>query len=143
MLICSTGGHFRAIQELKAFWETQDRIWITFYSPATDNILAGEKVYWAWSPTNRNLKNLVRNFFLACKVLLKERPSVVISTGAGVAVPFLILSKLLGSKTVFVESVTRVKQLSLSARLVLPFLDVLYVHWEQLKSLYPMAQLII
>ncbi|WP_239005392.1 PssD/Cps14F family polysaccharide biosynthesis glycosyltransferase [Gloeothece citriformis] len=143
MLICSTGGHFRAIQELKPFWETHERIWITFYTPATQNFLAEENVYWAWSPTNRNLPNLVRNFLLAGKVLLKERPSLVISTGAGVAVPFLILSKLLGSKTVFVESATRVNQLSLSARLALPFLDVLYVHWEQLKLLYPMSQLII
>lgn len=143
MLICSTGGHFRAIQELKAFWETQERIWVTFDTPATQNFLVGEKVYWAWSPTNRNLKNLVRNFLLAWKVLSKERPFLVISTGAGVAVPFLIISKILGSKTVFIESITRVKQLSLTARLVLPFLDVLYVHWEQLKSLYPMSQLII
>lgn len=142
MLICSTGGHFRSIQELKPFWETQERIWVTFDTPSTQNFLAGEKVYWAWSPTNRNLKNLVRNLLLAWQILSKEHPDLVISTGAGVAVPFLILSKFLGSKTVFIESITRVKQLSLSAKLVLPFLDVLYVRWEQLKSLYPMAKLV-
>lgn len=43
----------------------------------------------------------------------------------------------------FVESVTRITTLSLSARLVLPFLSVLYVQWPQLQTLYPQAELIV
>jgi hypothetical protein len=54
----------------------------------------------------------------------------------------MIIGKLLGAKTIFIESITRVEQLSLSARLVLPFLDSLYVHWPKLRILYPNAQLI-
>ncbi|MDJ0574868.1 MAG: hypothetical protein QNJ65_06830 [Xenococcaceae cyanobacterium MO_234.B1] len=72
----------------------------------------------------------------------QESPDLVLSTGAGVAVPFLILAKLKGIKTAFIESFTRVKELSLSARLVLPFLDALYVQWKQLQVKYPQAKLI-
>lgn len=75
-------------------------------------------------------------------MLRRPRPDVILSTGAGVAVPFLILGKLLGCRTVFVESITRIETLSLSARLALPFLDVLYVHWPQLQARYPRAELI-
>ena len=75
-------------------------------------------------------------------VILKERPQLVLSTGAGVVVPFIILAKLCGIQTAFIESFTRVKELSLSARLVLPFLDALYVQWEQLQAKYPQAKLI-
>ena len=64
------------------------------------------------------------------------------STGAGVAVPFIILAKFLGIKTAFIESFTRVQELSLSARLVLPFLDALYVQWEELAAKYSKAHLI-
>jgi UDP-N-acetylglucosamine:LPS N-acetylglucosamine transferase len=142
MLVCSAGGHFHAMQELKPFWGTHERVWVTFSSNTIKAILEAEKVYWAWSPTNRHLPNLVRNFFLAWKVLLQERPHVVISTGAGVAVPFLIVAKILGCQTVFVELFTRVEQLSLSARLVLPFLDAIYVHWPQLQTRYPQAEII-
>ncbi|MEM7715539.1 MAG: UDP-N-acetylglucosamine--LPS N-acetylglucosamine transferase, partial [Cyanobacteria bacterium P01_A01_bin.68] len=59
-----------------------------------------------------------------------------------VAVPFIAIGKLLGAKTVFVESITRVKTLSLSAKLVRPCLDALYVHWPQLLKHYPQATLI-
>ena len=130
------------MQELNLFWETHERVWVTFYNATTKAALEAEKVYWAWSPTNRNLLNLVRNFLLAWQVLSRERPQLVISTGAGVAVPFLILAKILGSQTVFIESITRVKQLSLSARLALPFLDNLYVRWSELKIRHPRAEFI-
>lgn len=142
MLVCSTGGHFQAMRRLYPYWETHERVWVTFYSATTKAALGSERVYWAWSPTNRSLLNVIRNIFLAWQVLSREAPHLVVSTGAGVSVPFLILAKLLGNQTVFIESITRVKQLSLSARLALPFLDALYVHWPQLQTRYPRAVLI-
>lgn len=143
LLVCSAGGHFKAIYQLRSFWEVCDRRWVTFRTPVTEASLEGEQVDWAWSPTNRNIPNLLRNLVLAWKVLRRDRPDVVISTGAGVAVPFLFLAKLMGSQTVFVESITRVSDLSLSAKLALPFVSVLYVHWSQLQLRYPQAELII
>ncbi|MEA5616604.1 PssD/Cps14F family polysaccharide biosynthesis glycosyltransferase [Cronbergia sp. UHCC 0137] len=143
LLVCSSGGHFKALQQLHPFWENQERVWVTFRTKTTEAALIEEKVYWAYSPTNRNLPNLLRNLLLAGKLIIKIKPKVIISTGAGVAVPFLILGKLLGSKTVFIESVTRINTLSLSAKLVLPFLSVLYVQWPQLQVRYPQAELVI
>jgi beta-1,4-N-acetylglucosaminyltransferase len=136
LLVCSSGGHFAGMMRLKKFWGRNERTWVTFRNPSTEGDLQGEKVWWAFSPTNRNLVNLVRNFFLAIFVLLKERPDLVVTTGAGVAVPFLFLARLLGAKAAFVESITRVKSLSLSARLVSPFAEV-YVQWPELHQNYP------
>ncbi len=142
LLVCSSGGHFKAIQQLQPFWSEHERHWVTFKTATTQAALANEAVDWAYSPTNRNLPNLMRNLFLAFRVLNRDRPDLVLTTGAGVAVPFLILGKLRGSQTVFIESVTRVTSLSLSARLVLPFLNLIYVHWPQLQAKYPQAALI-
>jgi beta-1,4-N-acetylglucosaminyltransferase len=142
LLVCSSGGHFKALNQLQPFWEQHQRCWVTFRTTTTQTALQDEQVYWAFSPTNRNIPNLIRNLILAWRVVRQERPQVIITTGAGVAVPFIIVSKLMGSQTIFVESITRIQQLSLSARLVLPFLDVLYVQWPQLKTLYPQAELV-
>ena len=144
LLISSTGGHFQALQKLKPFWGKHECCWVTFKTPSTQNILeaSNKKVYWAYGPTNRNIPNLMRNLGLAWQVINQESPDLILSTGAGVAVPFIILAKLKGIKTAFIESFTRVKELSLSARLVLPFLDTLYVQWEQLQIKYPQAKLI-
>jgi len=142
LLISSTGGHFKALCQLSCFWEKHEHSWVTFRNVTTEMILEGESVYWAFGPTNRNIPNLFRNLFLAIKVILKERPELVVSTGAGVAVPFIVLAKLLGTQTAFIESFTRVKELSLSAKLARPFIDKLYVQWPQLKTKYPHAELI-
>ncbi len=144
LLVCSSGGHFKALQQLMPFWSQHDRRWVTFDTATTAAYCeeSKESVIWAHSPTNRNIPNLLRNLVLSVQVLREYRPDVIMTTGAGVAVPFLILGKLFGCQTVFVESVTRVTSLSLSARLVLPFLSVLYVHWQQLVTLYPKAELI-
>jgi len=142
LLVASTGGHFQAMQKLRLFWENHNCCWVTFRTPETQEILQDYPVYWAYAPTNRNIPNLWRNFVLASQVLLKERPQLILSTGAGVAVPFIILGKLLGCKTVFVESFTRVEALSLSARLAQPFLDVIYVQWEQLKQRYAKTEMV-
>lgn len=143
LLVCSSGGHFKGLQQLQPFWENHERIWVTFRTATTEATLNGENVYWAYSPTNRNLPNLFRNLFLAFQVIKKNRPAIILSTGAGVAIPFLIVGKVFGGKTAFVESVTRINTLSLSAKLALPFLNVLYVQWPQLQARYPQAELII
>lgn len=142
LLVSSTGGHFRALQRLESYWSHCDRVWVTFQSSTTEAALASETVYWAWGPTNRNIVNLLRNLRLALTVLLAERPDMVLTTGAGVAVPFLAIGKVLGAKAVFVESITRVRTLSLSAKLLRPCLDAIFVHWPQLLQRYPQAQLI-
>lgn len=142
LLVCSTGGHFSACQQLRPFWQNHSHVWVTFRTPVTEASLKNEKVYWAWSPTNRNIPNLIRNLFLSWKVLRREKPDVVLSTGAGVSVPFLLFGRLLGSQTIFVESITRVTDLSLSAKLALPFIHVIYVHWEQLQIRHSKSELI-
>lgn len=142
LLISSTGGHFRTLINLKPFWENRQHCWVTQKSHSTKSLLIKEKVYWAYGPTNRNLINLFKNLFLAWKVIFQEQPKLIITTGAGESVPFVIIGKLFGSKVIFIESITRVKDISLSAKLVLPLINRLYVRWPSLQAKYPKAELI-
>lgn len=141
MLVCSSGGHFKGMRGLSQYWHKfSKRSWITFKTGTTQTELKNEKAFWAYSPTNRNLLNLVRNLLLAIKVLQEERPSLIVSTGAGVAVPFLIVAKYLcKSKIIFVESKTRIRDLSLSAKLLRSWkvLDLLIVRAKEIADLYP------
>ena len=84
-LVGSSGGHLTHLYMLKPFWKKKDRFWVTFDKEDARSILEGEKVYHCYYPTNRNLKNLFRNTILALKVLRKERPDLLISSGAAAA----------------------------------------------------------
>ncbi len=135
-LVTSTGGHLLEMVNLKPAWEQHERLWITFPLEDAKTLLQEERVVWAHHPTNRNLKNLIKNLFLAWKVLRKERPDVVISTGAGVAVPFLWIGKLLGMKTVYLECITRIHSVSMAGKMILPVVDKFYGQWEEIAALH-------
>ena len=134
LLVCSSGGHLLQMLELRAAWERFDRVWVTFDKPDTRSLLRGERVRHAHGPTNRSVANLLRNALMAVRVLREERPAAILSTGAGVVVPFAWLARVYGIPVLYVESVTRVEQLSLSARLIRPVARRLYVQWPELAE---------
>ena len=135
-LVCSSGGHFSELCFLRDFWSAYDRFWVTFEREDTSIVLKEETVYFADASTNRNLKNFLRNFALAWKILRLERPSCVVSTGAGVAVPFFYVGKLLRIKTIFIETLSRVEKMSLSGSLVYFAADVFLAQWPELAGKY-------
>lgn len=99
-----------------------------------------ERAYNAYHPTNRNIVNLARNFFLAYRILKKEKPDVILSSGAGVGVPFIYLGRLMGMKTIYIELGTRVHDISLTAKLVYPVVEHLLVQWPELAGKYKKAE---
>lgn len=135
----SSGGHLAHLNMLKPLWSENERFWVTFDKEDARSILKGEKMYPCHFPTNRNLKNLVKNSFLAIKVLKKERPDVIISSGAAVAVPFFYIGKLFGAKTVYIEVFDRIDKPTVTGKLVYPVTDKFIVQWEEMKKVYPKA----
>jgi beta-1,4-N-acetylglucosaminyltransferase len=133
LLVCSTGGHLLQLVSLREAWQGFSRAWVTFDKSDARYLLDGERVIHAFGPTNRSLKNLLRNLGLAWRVLGRLRPRVVLTTGAGVAVPFAWLGRLRGARVVYVESITRIDEPSLTCRLTAPVCARVYVQWPQLE----------
>lgn len=115
---------------------------MTFNTEDANSRLNGEKVDWAYHPTTRNARNLLRNLALAVRVLRRERPDVVISTGAGVAFPFFLLARLMRVPTVYIEVYDRLDSPTLTGRLCRPFTDLFCVQWTEQTRFYPSAQVI-
>ena len=136
-LVGSSGGHLTHLYMLKPFWSDKDRFWVTFDKEDARSILQGEKMYPCYFPTNRNLWNLLRNTVLAIKVLHKEKPDLIISSGAAVAVPFFWLGKLRGAKLIYIEVFDRIDKPTLTGKLVYPITDKFIVEWDEMKKVYP------
>jgi UDP-N-acetylglucosamine:LPS N-acetylglucosamine transferase len=129
LLVASSGGHLLQLVHLASGLPTLDWQWVAFDTPDARHLLAERDVVYAHHPTNRNLRNLVRNTVLALRIVSRQRPRIVISTGAGVAVPFLWIGRLFGARVIYVESFARTHDLSLAGRLVRPVAHRLFVQW--------------
>jgi beta-1,4-N-acetylglucosaminyltransferase len=140
LLVCSSGGHLQQLLALREAWGPYSHVWVTFDKSDARSLLRDEEVVFAHWPTNRSIKNLVRNLFVARRTLRDVKPKVLITTGAGVAVPFAWLARLRGVKVVLIDSFTRIERPSLTCRLVAPVAHRVYAQWPELASVVPKAR---
>ena len=139
--IASTGGHFGQLMMLKPLMDKHDSFIVT---EKTDYSVDKEsrKVYYL-TQVNRNeimliLKMIINTFKSLC-LFIKEKPDVIISTGALSTIPMCLIGKLTRRKLIFIESFAKVNSPTLTGKLLYKFADQFYVQWEQMKEHYPKA----
>lgn len=139
--IASTGGHFEQLMMLKPLMNKYDSFIVTektHYSAVKNN----EKVYYL-KQVNRNEKSfifkMITNSFITIKIFLKEKPDVVISTGALATIPMCIISKIFRKRLIFIESFAKVNTPTLTGKFLYKFADQFYVQWEEMLKIYPNA----
>jgi UDP-N-acetylglucosamine:LPS N-acetylglucosamine transferase len=142
LMVSTQGGHLTQLLVLKSWWGERERLWVCPNTPDVADRLQGERVVTSYSPTTRNLPNTVRNLWLALRVIRRERPRLVVSAGAGVAVPFFVVAWLMRIPTVFIEVYDRVDSPTVTGRLCGPFTTRRIVQWEDQLAFYPDARLV-
>lgn len=138
-LVGSSGGHLTHLYMLKPFWKNKNRFWVTFDKEDAKSLLENEKVYPCYYPTNRSIKALIKNLKVAYKVLKKEKPDLIISSGAAVAVPFFYIGKIMGVKLIYIEVFDRLDKPTMTGRMVYPITDKFIVQWEEQRKVYKKA----
>lgn len=136
-LVGSSGGHLAQLKALSPWWENHDRFWVTFDLPGGMGELGNDRRYHAYYPTTRSLRGLIRNFGVAVRCLRRERPDVIVSCGAGVAIPFFVIAKMMRIPTVYFEVYDRIDSPSLTGRVCYRLATVFLLQWEDQRRFYP------
>jgi beta-1,4-N-acetylglucosaminyltransferase len=142
LLVASAGGHLAQLLTLRSWWSRYDRHWVTFNQRDAVAALDEEQVTWAHFPVTRNIPNAVRNLGLAVRTMRRERPDVVVTTGAGVSLPFFVIARFLRIRTVYIEVFDRIDSPTLTGRLSYPLSDAMCGQWPAQRALYPEAVVI-
>ena len=135
----SEGGHTHELMQLDKLLQKYPGIFIT-ESRHGDGVF--DAVYTLPQVNRKSIGAILRfvqSFFVIRKILLQEKPTHIISFGAMCTVPVCIIGKLMKIKVIYVESYTRIKDLSLTGKILYPFADLFVVQWKQLKYAYPKA----
>lgn len=142
LCVASAGGHLAQLAELRRHWGDTDVHWVTAHQTDAIERVQGDPTTWGYFPTTRNVVNAIRNFGLALRLLRKLRPQVVISTGAGIAVPFFVAARIYRIPTVYLEVYDRVTLPTLAGRLCYPIADTFLIQWPQQRASYPAATVV-
>ncbi len=140
-LAASAGGHLTQLRKITQAWSERSTFWVTtgdMVARSFDN----RKVYAVGECNRKHPFRLLEVLARCVIIILRERPDIVISTGAAPGCLMCLLGKLLGAKVIWVDSITNVERLSLSGRLVRPFADLFLVQWPELAKRYPNAEYI-
>jgi len=141
-IITSGGGHEFQISQLKWFFNKHKHFYVTCKSHPNQN-KKGINYYEAYFPDSRNIFNFFRNIIFALKVLYKEKPTLLISCGAGVAISFFIVGKyLFKTKLVYIEPYDFIKRPSLTGKLLYNITELFIVQHKLQKKWFPNAKYI-
>ena len=132
-LVCSHGGHLTEMLYLLNAFEDHEVFFITYKNFRTRNL--SYRKYLLENIGTSPLK-MLKAFFRMGTILAKEKPDVIISTGSEIAIPAFVIAKILGIRTIFIESWCRIKTKSGTGRIVYYLSDLFLVQWPQLLKLY-------
>lgn len=137
--VSSSGGHWEELMCLKSIANEYNSFFVTEQGGQIEDSEISN--IYVMPQINRNEKRFVlhfiKMFWNAHRILKKEKPDVVITTGALISFPFCALTKVFGKKIVYIESFARIHNKSLTGKLVYPFADLFLVQWESMLKCYP------
>lgn len=135
-LVASAGGHASQLLKLDESWKGKDAFSITTSSALRQKLSEYGRTYVVGECNREHPLRVIRVFLACLRIVFRERPDVVISTGAAVGCITCFLSKLFGAKVVWIDSITNVERLSLSGRMVRHIADLFLVQWPELAEKY-------
>jgi len=131
LLAASSGGHWvqlrrieSAVQHLEVHYASTDEL-LASDVPRFHELADGSFGHWI---------DLGRCAFSAARVVLKIRPDYVISTGAAPGFFAILFGRILGARTVWIDSIANAERFSMSGRLAKPFSHLWISQWEHVAK---------
>jgi hypothetical protein len=134
LVIASGGGHWVQMRRLREAFDGFDAAYVSVYPDYAADV-AGKRYY---TVTNMTRFNVAALFVLApqlLRILIKERPRAVITTGSAPGLVCLALAKtFFGARTVWIDSIANCERLSSSGRQARRFADAWLTQWPHLAG---------
>lgn len=143
MKIClafSAGGHFTEMRMISEAFHGHNISYATIKAKTTENL---SNVYYLKNTAGATKVHMIFNMFIvmiqSLIIILKDKPTVLVSTGADVTIPLCFFGKIFGAKIIFIESICRVKDISPTGKIIYLISDLFFVQWENLVKKYDKA----
>ncbi|CUJ82330.1 Oligosaccharide biosynthesis protein Alg14 like protein [Shimia thalassica] len=133
LAVASGGGHWVQLLRLRPAFANCDVHFATVDAGAKADV--SPSPFYTFKDANRDTKlSLILSTFQIAMIVLRVRPDVVISTGAAAGFLAIRIAKLIGARTMFVDSIANANELSLSAQLVAKHADQLVTQWPSVAD---------
>jgi beta-1,4-N-acetylglucosaminyltransferase len=140
LAISSGGGHLTELLISLENINKNDVIFVVNKTGHTKKTLQNYKHYFVIDPHISVFKYIL-NFLQSFFIFFREKPKYIISTGAGIAIPMILIGKFCGSKIIFIETGARIFNPSRTGKFIYKYADLFIIQHESLKKEYPNAKI--
>ena len=135
-LAASAGGHTSQLLKLSRSWNGHQTFCVTTTQLVADQLRKFGSVYVVGESNHQHPLKVLIVLMRCIKIILREKPDVVISTGASAGCLMCLLGKLLSARVIWIDSITNINRISLSGRMVRYIADLFLVQWPHLAQKY-------
>jgi UDP-N-acetylglucosamine:LPS N-acetylglucosamine transferase len=133
LAVASAGGHWVQLRRLQPAFEGHDIAYVTTNAGYRDEVNPAR--FYAVNDASRwNKIALARMALRIVWIVLRERPDAVVSTGAACGYFAIRAARLLGSRTIWLDSIANIDEISMSGQLVRRYADVWLTQWPHLAT---------
>ncbi|WP_191906916.1 glycosyltransferase family protein [Adhaeribacter soli] len=133
LAIASIGGHWIQLLRLKPAFNNVNLEFVSTNECCA--AMVPEHTFYAVPDSNRSNKiDVLKSFWNISKLLVKTRPDAIITTGAAPGLMGIIAGKMLGIKTIWIDSIANIDELSMSGKIAMKFADRVYTQWPHLAN---------
>ena len=133
LAIASGGGHWIQLLRLRPAFAGA-RVIYASVNKESERAVQGSQ-FFRFPDANRERKvALILQILRIAWIMLRVRPQVVVTTGASCGYVAVRLGRLLGRRTLFIDSIANAEKLSLSAQLALRHANLTLTQWPNLES---------
>ena len=132
--VASIGGHWvQLLRIAKALEKEFDVVYMSTHEKCATMVEG--RVYYSMNDFSRwdfykMFPDLLHSIYIICK----EKPSIVITTGAAPGLVCLFAAKICGIRTVWIDSIANVEHISFSGRIASKFASRIYTQWPSLAG---------
>lgn len=116
LAIASGGGHWVQLQRLCPAFEGFDIAFVSTFDHYVTQV-AEHRYYVVPNASRFELGGFLPGAWRALKIICRERPDAVVTTGSAPMLVFLLLGRLIGARTLWVDSLANPERLSSSGRM--------------------------
>ncbi|QAY77493.1 hypothetical protein [Sphingosinicella sp. BN140058] len=133
LAVASGGGHWTQLLRMRRAFEDFDVSYVSTFEGHVDN-LGGAKLYIVPDASRFDVKPFGTIFWRALKVMVKERPKVIVTTGSAPMLAFMLLGRMMGIHTLWIDSIANTQKMSSSGRIARKFVNQCVSQWPEVAE---------
>jgi hypothetical protein len=133
LAVASAGGHWIQLMRLRPAFDGYEVVYAS--TNKSNRVYVENNKFYSFKDADRQV---FWNFFIMIPhlifILIKIRPSIIVTTGSAFGLMALIFGRLLFTKNVWIDSIANVDELSTSGKIARYFADLYLTQWEELAK---------